>query len=147
MSIPMRTIQKIHSIKSLFARQTEWEFAEHRRQLSQAESLLHAIETDLEHSLARFKQIESAGTTPLQLLAWDEWLNSQRCKLQQQKQQCSYLAGQVETTRLRFIHRQRDQEIWQRLKQKRLESRDRDLKKKEQSELDEISLRMRRKAP
>ncbi|GAX91449.1 flagellar export protein FliJ [Effusibacillus lacus] len=144
MSVPIKTIQKINSIKKMLVRQTEWEYSEVKRSLFQAEELLAGLEQELQDALDRFRDKQQEGLTPVELLDWTGWIDTQRMKIRSQVMQCRELEMQAEATRLRLVERQREEETWNNLKEKRLAALNYELQKQEQVELDEIGMQMRR---
>ncbi|MFC4768786.1 flagellar export protein FliJ [Effusibacillus consociatus] len=144
MSLTLQTIQKINSVKKMLVRQTEWELLEVSKQQSEASELLNRMQDEVDHLHFKFNQKRASGGSAAELAAWGEWLNFQRQMIQDQVALCQKLLEKMESSRCKLAERQRDEEIWQQLKDKQIEIRNEELKRQEQAELDEISLQSRR---
>lgn len=145
MSLPLRSIKKINSVKETLAKQAEWSYADAMRKQIAAESVLQQMQTKFERSLEDFQNRQLSGLSVSELRSWTEWHESQRRRIQKQLTECRQLSESATVCRNVLVERRQDKEIWKRLQEKRVEGLHHEMLKREQSELDEMGMRGRQR--
>lgn len=144
MSLPVKSIKKINSLKETLMRQAEWKFAEARGKQQAAEVMLQHLETDLSQSLSNFTADQCSGLSALELVTWNNWLQSKRDHISKQAVECQQLAREVSDCRDALEERHREKEMWSRLEENQVNLLLREYSKKEQEEMNEIGVRSRK---
>lgn len=141
MSIPMRSVLKIYSLKEILVTQAEWELADAVRNERSAETALQQMEWELQQSADCLKERQQSGVSAQELLEWTEWMETQRQQIRTQNSHFQHLSQVSARCKDNLVEKHREKETWNRLKRQQLQALEQDIRKKEQSELDEIASR------
>lgn len=141
MSIPLRSLIKIHSLKEALVTQAEWKLADAIRNEQSAEVLLREMEQTLEHSAELLKERQQAGISSRELREWTDWIELQRRIIEEHTAHWLQLSQISARCKDHLVEKHMEKETWERLKEQRLQSLQFDMRKNEQSELDEMALR------
>lgn len=141
MSIPLRSVIKIHSLKEALVTQAEWKLADAIRNEQSAEVRLWEMEQTLEHSAELLKERQQAGISSRELREWTDWIEMQRRIIEEHTAHWLQLSQISARCKDQLVEKHMEKETWERLKEQRLQSLQFDMRKNEQSELDEMALR------
>lgn len=144
MTLPLRTIRKIHSIKETLAAQAEWEYAAALQQQMQQQSVLTALRRELDDAASLLGSRQTNGVSSAELHAWNRWAQGLRSKIDVQQQLCKQADIFVEKCREKLMQRHQDMEIWQKLQDRNTAQIEQAFRKQEQSEMDELGSRNRK---
>jgi flagellar export protein FliJ len=141
MSIPLRSVIKIHSLKETMVTQAEWELADAVRNEQAAEVLLRQMEQKLEQSAKLLKERQQKGVSAREMLEWTDWIEMQRRSIEDHSAHVRQLSQISARCKDNLVEKHMEKETWQRLKRQRLQVLEFDMRKQEQSELDEMAVR------
>lgn len=143
--MPLRSINKINSIKESLATQAEWEFAKAVREERSAEAILNQMQMNFEVSTDAFTVKQQTGVSVQELLEWTEWMENQRQHIAAQTEFHQRLQQVSAACKAKLVEKHQEKEIWHRLKDHRLQLLQKEYRKQEQAELDEIGSRSKKK--
>jgi flagellar export protein FliJ len=145
MTLPLRTIRKIHSIKETLAAQAEWEYAAALQQQMAVRNALGVLQQELDDASGLFGTRQSNGLSGAELHEWNRWVDTLRTKIEAQHQVCEQADLYAEECRGRLMERHQDKEVWQKLRERNAAQFEQQFRKQEQTELDEVGSRNRKR--
>ncbi len=135
-------LQRVMDAKASEERQCQRELGEAQDELGRQQQRMEQLAEEMERQRQRQREMNRTTVTVSQLRLHDQWNGNLKRVVKHQEKEIEKASEEVELRRLKLLEVTREKKVLERLKEKRLEAHNQQLKTEQQNTLDDIGGKM-----